>query len=238
MTYKQAQALGAQVRKGEKGAPVTFASSITCQEHDEATGIDSKRDEFFLKQYTVFNVEQIDGLPARYSTPAPEAERNQAQRIVAAEDFFAELGADIRHGSSQAFYSPAQDRVQMPAFEAFTDAESYYATLGHECIHWTRQPARLDRDFGRERFGDAGYAQEELVAELGAAFLAADLGIELTLRPDHASYITPWLKVLKNDKRAIFTAASHAQKALDFLLGLQPQAKGEAPDDDSMGCAA
>ena len=110
----------------------------------------------------------------------------------------------------------------MPVIEAFLgDAESYYATLAHETTHWTRHPSRLDRDFGRKRFGDEGYAMEEFVAELGAAFLSADLDLTPEVRDDHAAYIASWIKVLKNDKRAIFTAASHAQRAADFLHGLQ-----------------
>ena len=109
----------------------------------------------------------------------------------------------------------------MPAFEAFRDAESYYATLAHECTHWTRHESRLDREFGRKRWGDEGYAMEELVAELGSAFLCADLDLTPEIREDHAAYIASWLKVLKNDKRAIFTAAAHAQRAADFLSGLQ-----------------
>ena len=117
-----------------------------------------------------------------------------------------------------------EDRVQMPPFETFRDAESYYATLAHELTHWTRHPSRLDRDFGRKRWGDEGYAMEELVAELGSAFLSADLDLALEPRADHAAYIESWLKVLKQDKRAIFSAASHAQRATDFLNGLQASA--------------
>ena len=105
----------------------------------------------------------------------------------------------------------------MPPFESFRDAESYYATLGHECMHWTRHEKRLARDFGRKRWGDEGYAVEELVAELGAAFLCADLALTPEVRDDHAAYIASWLKVLKDDKRAIFTAAAHAQRAADYL---------------------
>jgi len=109
--------------------------------------------------------------------------------------------------------------------EAFRDAESFYATLAHESTHWTRHPSRLDRSFNRKSWGDEGYAREELVAELASAFLCADLGITPEVRDDHAAYIATWLDVLKNDKRAIFSAAAHAQKAVDFLHGLQ--AKGE-----------
>jgi antirestriction protein ArdC len=119
----------------------------------------------------------------------------------------------------------------MPDLPTFRDGESFYAVLAHEMTHWTRHESRLDRDLGRKRFADAGYAMEELVAEIGAAFLCADLGITPETRDDHAAYIQSWLKVLKDDKRAIFTAASHAQKAADYLHGLQPQAD-TAPAED------
>lgn len=109
----------------------------------------------------------------------------------------------------------------MPPIETFRDAESYYATLAHESTHWTRHPSRLSREFGRKRWGDEGYAMEELVAELGSAFLSADLNLTPTVRDDHASYIANWIEVLQNDKRAIFTAASHAQRAVDLLQDLQ-----------------
>jgi len=111
----------------------------------------------------------------------------------------------------------------MPPFEFFKDAESYYATLSHECTHWTRHPSRLDRDLGRKKWGDEGYAMEELVAELGSAFLCADLGLTPEVREDHAAYIANWLTVLKGDKRAIFSAAAHAQRAAEFLHKLQPE---------------
>src|SRR6202020_2884575 len=138
-----------------------------------------------------------------------------------AESFAMNTGATVRHGGDRAYYSITNDYVQMPPFECFRDTESYYATLLHELTHWTRHPKRLNRDFGRKRWGDAAYAAEELVAELGAAFLCADLGVTPEPRDDHASYIADWLKVLQNDKRAIFTAAAHAQRAADFLHGLQ-----------------
>ena len=149
----------------------------------------------------------------------------------AAERFFASTKATIQHGGNRAFYSPDRDIVQMPELNHFRDAESYYATLAHEMTHWTRHSSRLDRDLGRKRFADAGYAMEELVAEIGAAFLCADLGITPETRDDHAAYIASWLQVLKNDKRAIFTAASHAQKAADYLNGLQPQTDAATADD-------
>jgi antirestriction protein ArdC len=227
MTFKQALELNAHVRKGEKGTGVVYASTFSRTETDEATGEESERDIPFLKGYTVFNVEQIEGLPAHFY-PAPAAPVNPETRIASAEAFFAATGATIRHGGDSAFYMPSLDLIQMPPFEAFRSAEAYYATLAHEATHWTRHETRLNRDFGRQRWGDEGYAMEELVAELGSAFLAADLGLAPEVRADHASYIASWITVLKNDRRAIFTAAAHAQRAADFLHARQPNLAAEA----------
>lgn len=219
MTFKQAIELGAHVRKGERGNPVVYASTITrIEEQDD--GSEEERTIPFMKAYTVFNVEQIDGLPAHYHV-RPEPIIDPAQRIDHAEGFFAATGAEIRYGGNQAYYSGGTDHVQMPVFESFRSPEAYYATLAHELTHWTKHPKRLDRDLGRKRWGDEGYAREELVAELGAAFLCADLALTPEPGTDHAAYIQSWLKVLKEDKRAIFSAAAHAQRAADFLHGLQ-----------------
>ena len=227
MTFKQALELKAHVRKGEKGSLVVYANSITRKETDDATGDETEREIHFMKGYTVFNVEQIEGLPAHYYAK-PEPRFSPVQRIEHAESFFASLRADIRHGGTQAYYAQEPDYIRMPPFEAFCDAQSYYATLAHESTHWTKHPSRLAREFGRKKWGDEGYAEEELVAELGSAFLCADLELALTPREDHASYIAHWLTVLKDDKRAIFRAAAHAQRAADFLHGLQPPAQREA----------
>ncbi len=220
MTFKQAFELDAHVRKGERGSLVVFASTLNRSETDAQTGEQEERSIPFMKGYTVFNVEQIDGLPAHYYAK-PETPPSAAQRIAHADCFAAHTGADIRHGGGRAFYSPSHDLVQMPPFESFPEALDYYATLIHELTHWTRHEKRLNRDFGQKRFGDEHYAMEELVAELGAAFLCADLGLTPDVRDDHAAYIASWLKVLKGDKRAVFTAAAHAQRAADFLNGLQ-----------------
>ena len=220
MTFKQALELNAHVRKGEKGSLVVYANSITKTEHDEATGEDVEREIPFLKGYVVFNVEQIEGLPAHFYAKT-EPKFSPVQRIARAETFFASTGAVIRYGGDRAYYTMDADRIQMPPIEAFRDAESFYATLAHEGTHWTRHPSRLERDFGRKTRGDEGYAREELVAELGAAFLCADLELTPEVRDDHASYITSWLEVLKNDKRSIVQAVSYAQRAVDFLHGLQ-----------------
>ncbi len=222
LTFKQAQELGGMVRKGERGELVVYADRITRTETDDK-GEEVERHIPFLKGYTVFNAEQCDGLPAQYYTKAEAPALPLAARIEAADRFFAATRADIRHGGTQAYYAIGADYVQMPPFESFRDAESYAATLAHEVTHWTRHPTRLERDFGRKAWGDEGYAREELVAELGAAFLCADLGITPEVRPDHAAYIAYWLKVLKDDKRFIISAAAHAQRAVDFLHGLQPE---------------
>jgi antirestriction protein ArdC len=227
MTFKQALTLGANVRKGEKGSLVVYADKIIRTATDANTGEESEHAIPFMKGYTVFNAEQIDGLSdLYYAKPAPCTPT--VQRIGRVESFFSATGVTVRHGGNRAYYSVSTDHVQMPPIEAFRDAESFYGVLGHETVHWTKHPTRLDRDFGRKRWGDEGYAMEELVAELGAAFLSADLELTAELRDDHASYIESWLKVLKSDSRAIFTAASHAQRAADFLYGLQAAAKAEA----------
>ena len=229
MTFRQAKELGAHVKKGAKGTLVVYASTITREEEGEE-GEAQTRQIPFMKGYTVFNVEQIEDLPAHYHAKT-ESRLNTEQRIENAEGFFAATGATIRHGGNAAFYSPSSDHVQMPPFEA------YYATLAHECTHWTKHDTRLARDFGRKRFGDAGYAMEELVAELGAAFLCADLELTPHIRDDHAPYIAGWLQALKHDKRAIFTAASHAQKAADFLHGLQGREEACEPEASHQAAA-
>ena len=213
------------VRKAERGNPVVYANTITKTEEQD-DGSEEERTIPFMKAYTVFNVEQIDGLPAHYYVK-PEPVIDPAERIAHADAFFAATGADVRHGGNRAFYSNGSDHVQMPVFECFSSPEAYYATLAHEVTHWTKHKSRLDRDFGRRKWGDEGYAREELVAELGAAFLCADLALTPEPGTDHAAYIQNWLKVLKDDKRAIFSAAAHAQKAADFLHGLQAETESK-----------
>ncbi len=222
MTYKQAKALGGQVRKGEKSSPVVYANKLIREDENPDTGELEEKAIPFLKTYSVFNVEQIDGLPADFYETKTAIENTDA-RDARAEGFFQNLGADIRHGGGQAYYLPSEDFIQMPDFKRFLSAESYYATLAHESVHWTKGKGRLDRDFGRKRFGDAGYATEELVAELGASFLCADLDLVPAEREESVAYIGNWLKALKGDKKVIFTAAAHASRACDFMHGLQPE---------------
>jgi antirestriction protein ArdC len=222
MTFKQALEIGAVVRKGETGSTVVFASRFTKSEID-GSGNEVDKEIPFLKAYSVFNVEQIDGLPEHYYH-LPAAVLDPMERIGHADRFFRNTGALIRHGGSQAYYSPVMDYIQMPPFETFKDAAAYVATLSHEATHWTAHPSRVNRDLSRYAKDKSDRAREELIAELGSCFLCADLGIapELKPRPDHASYLQSWLKVLSNDRRAIFQAAAHAQRAVSYLHDLQP----------------
>jgi antirestriction protein ArdC len=223
MTFRQAQELNAHVKKGEKGSPVVYANSFKKTETDDA-GQEVEHEIPYLKQYTVFCADQIEGLPAPYYQLA-EQPKEKIEAIAHAQEFFGNTKADIRTGGNRAFYALEPDYIRVPPIEAFRDAESHAATVAHELTHWTRHQSRLNRDLGRKKWGDEGYAMEELVAEMASAFLCADLQITPEVREDHASYIDNWLKVLKDDKRAVFSAASFASKAVDFLHGLQPKAE-------------
>lgn len=228
MTFKQALELGGAVRKGETGSTVVFASRFTKSVAD-GNGNDVDREIPFLKAYSVFNIEQIDGLPDTYHAP-PAKVRDPVERIARADLFFRNTGAVIRHGGNQAYYSPINDVIQMPPFEAFRDAAGHAAVLSHELTHWTAAAHRVGRDLSRYTKDRTDRAREELIAELGSCFLCADLGIapELEPRPDHASYLQSWLSVLANDKRVIFQAAAHAQRAVSFLHSLQPESEVKA----------
>jgi len=216
MTYQQALKLGAQVQRGEHGITVVFwqlrkVASRVENEPWPDEGALSERVIPLLRAYTVFNVAQIEGLP---TIPA-DAPESTWQAVERAEDVLTEAGADIRHGGSVACFRPKDDVIQLPARPCFPSAPDYYATALHELIHWTGHSKRLSRDLSG-RFGDAAYAMEELVAELGSAFLCARCRIDGRLQ--HESYIDHWLNVLRQDKRAIFVAATKAQNAADYLL--------------------
>ena len=223
LTFQQVKELGGHVRKGEHGSPVVYANTFTKTGTNDA-GEEVEQEIPFLRQYVSFNAEQCDGLPKHFYALA-EPPKEKVERIAHADAFFAHPKAEIQTGGNRAYYAIEGDYVRMPPIEAFRDGESYVAVLAHEITHWTRHPSRLARDFGRKKWGDEGYAVEELVAELGSAYLAADLAITPEVREDHAAYIASWLKVLKDDKRAIFSAASHATRAVDYLHGLQPKAE-------------
>jgi antirestriction protein ArdC len=224
LTFQQVHELGGFVRKGEHGSPVVFANTFKKKETGE-DGSEIEQEIPFLKEYTVFNAAQVEGLPGYFYELAKAIETKPLARIEQAEQFFANTKAEVRYGGNRAYYALEADYVRMPPFETFRDAESHTATLAHELTHWTRHASRLNRDLGRKKWGDDGYAMEELVAELGSAFLCADLSITPEVREDHASYIDSWLKVLKSDNRAVFSAASLASQAVDFLHGLQSQSE-------------
>lgn len=213
-TYKQWQERDAQVRKGEKASTVVFWKFANegdeLQEGDDYPQCASRL--LFARVYSVFNAAQVDGY-----TPKVESEPTMLERIEGAEAFFSAVGANLKYGGNRAYYSPDTDHIQMPPFAAFVENVRYYSTLAHEHTHWTAKPERCDRQLGK-RFGDAAYAAEELIAELGAAFTCAQLGLSAEPREDHAQYIQSWLQVLKADRRAIFTAASKAQQACDWLV--------------------
>ena len=213
-TFQQWQERGAQVRKGEKATTVVFwkFANESAESQDDGAEVAGRSRLLFTRGYSVFNAAQVDGY-----TPKTDADIPMQERITHAEAFFRAMGADLRHGGNQAFYAPGTDHIQMPPFAAFTDNASYYSTLAHEHTHWTAPSARCDRQLGK-RFGDNAYAAEELIAELGAAFTCAHLGLSTEPREDHAQYISSWLKVLKADSKAIFTAASKAQQACDWLI--------------------
>lgn len=233
MTLRQANKLKAKVRKGERGTMVVYANSLLRKETTD-NGEDIEVNIPYLKSYTVFNCDQIAGLPEHFYNKPERLPENPIERDQRLDAYFANTGADIRHGGNMAYYSITHDYVQLPPIEAFHHQEGYYATKAHEMIHWTRHKSRLDRDFGRKKWGDEGYAQEELVAEIGAAFLCSTLDITPEVREDHVAYIENWLQVLRNDKRAVFRAASYAQKAVDFLDNLQ----NESTAVEAQGIAA
>jgi antirestriction protein ArdC len=222
MGFHTAKGLGGKVRKGEKGTMVVYYSSFVPKKEAAAAKAENRDPEkFFMKKTSyVWNVCQIDDLPEKYR-PAPEPELTEAdkvKRIDEAEAFFKRVGADVQHGKTKNCFIPSKDQIHMMDLERFKDAVSYYATLGHEHIHWTGAEKRLNRPLST-KFGSDAYAAEELVAEMGSAFLCCRLGISPVVREDHAQYIAGWLEVLKNDKKYVMQAASLAQKAVKFLSG-------------------
>jgi antirestriction protein ArdC len=206
-TYKQWESLGAQVRKGEKATYGIKWSTVVTRETKNLPP-DEQRTRLVPFTFSVFNAAQVDGWePPQANGPEP---------IEHAEAFFAKIGAKVIT-DDHAYYAPLFDYIGIPQVSDFKDAESYYATLGHEHTHWTSHVSRVNRELGK-RFGDNAYAAEELVAELGAAFLAAHLGLSTEPRDDHAQYLKYWLAILKADDKALWKAASLAQAATDFLI--------------------
>ena len=248
MTFKQAKILGGNIKKGETGATIFYAGSIANNDNGEEqevidksnsqdSGLDKSTDRNnnqnqkpsyrkFMKSYKVFNANQIESLPEEYyksqcSENSDTANSTKELEILPKlEEFIKNTKANIKHGGIKAYYKQSTDHIQIPEMRCFKNSNSYYSTICHELTHWSGGKERLNRNLGGKRFGDMGYAMEELVAELGAAFLSSSLGINPDVREDHSSYIASWLKVLKSDKRAIFNAASLAQNASNYLLEL------------------
>ena len=224
-TFRQWKSAGAAIRKGTKASYVIFSKSIAVDDGEEADTKasdeqDAPRPRFFTKATAVFNADQIDG----WNEPAPEI-KSTPQIDESAEAILAATNAHIEHGGDRACYISVHDLIRMPQRTVFTgtetssSTESYYSTLFHELTHWTAPAHRCDRDLSG-RFGSNSYAVEELVAELGAAFLCAEIGISSAPRADHADYIASWLKCLKADNRAIFKAAAQASRAADFVQSM------------------
>lgn len=226
LTYRQAQKAGGQVRGGERGTTVVFADKFTPKAEQERAAREGEAPGAvpFLKRFTVFNVDQCEGLEALAAAPAPLPER---QIVPHVEALIAATRADFRIGGNEAYYAPALDYVRVPPQPAFRQQIDYYRTALHELSHWTGHPTRLNRDQSG-RFGSKPYGFEELVAELSAAFACAALGVVPTVR--HADYLGAWLAILKEDNRAIFRAASRASKAADYLLAFAPDRAGEGMD--------
>ena len=223
-TYKQWREAGAQVRKGERSSLVVFWKFKDQEEVPDATQQeynDRASRLVLVRGYSVFNAAQVEGYTPQAVPVLPEPER-----IESAETFFRRTRATIKTGGGRAFYSPGADEIVVPKIERFPDAVSYYSVLAHELTHWTGHEDRLDRGLtayvGQGPSAKEDYAREELVAELGSAFLCAGLGLANEPRKDNAAYVASWLKALRSDPKAIFSAASKAQYAADFLYGLQP----------------
>jgi len=210
-TFKQWKGLGHPVLKGETGTRI-FLWKPTKRKVQNESGETETKNSLFATSYVVFNSEQVDG----YVKPATE-ERTPFETVEHAHAFFAQIGADVSHGGDRAYYSPGADRIQLPHPEYFKDNVSYYATSAHEHVHWTGHEKRCARDF-LNRFGSEAYAAEELVAELGSAYICGILGLANEPREDHTQYLANWLTILRNDPKAIVTAASKAQAAVDYLV--------------------
>lgn len=215
-TFKQWQTAGAQVRKGEKGTLTVFFKASDSGTGSQSAEYDEQEPQryFIAKSAYVFNIAQVDG----FTSSAPPS-LFPAEQHAAADAFIKASGASICHDSRNACYIPGKDEIHLPPHCAFKDVEGYYSVALHELVHWSGHVSRCDRNLG-SRFGSEAYAAEELIAELGAAFLSAELGISSEPRTDHAQYIESWLRILRNDKRAIFTAATKANQAVIFLNSL------------------
>ncbi len=226
MTYQQAIESDWQVRKGEKATTIFFAKPYEVDDDDAENGRKTVR---VLKHYSVFHASQIEGVPAYKPPGIDEAPWTQPEAAAA---ILKNSGAVIRTGGDRAFYSPVTDHIQLPPEISFRGPPEYAATALHELGHWTGHPTRLNRDM-QGRFGSSAYAMEELRAELASSFIANELGIPTDI-PQHASYVSNWIKPLKDDKREIFRAAADAQRIADMLLGFHPDFRPDATQEPNL----
>lgn len=218
-TYRQWQAAGAQVRKGERGTTVVLWKQAASRADDDHDDGEQSHARVFARAFTVFNIAQVDGYE-----PKPVALLPESERLAQVDRFVAALDIPVTYGAYDAHYRIDLDQIYMPEYASFSSPAAHAGTLIHEASHATGAAHRLDRNFA-ERFKHDRLAIEEACAELTASFVLADLGIAHHPRPDHAAYVSSWLRVLKDDPRAIFTAASKAQQAADWMWAQQPQTK-------------
>ena len=218
LTFRQTLSLGGHVRKGEHGTVICYADSFIPKPERERAKEEGEDPSTipFLKRFTVFNVEQCEGLPAHIRPKPPIL--SEIDLCPEAEGLITATGAQIVEGSSEAFYHRGDDLIRIPSRASFVSTSDFYCTILHELGHWTAHPSRLGRDL-QSRFGSQAYAREELIAELTSAFLCAHLGIVPKVR--HTDYLGHWLQILKSDSHAIFHAASRASRASDFLLAFR-----------------
>lgn len=219
-TFQQANQIGASVRKGEKATQVVFVKRTVKEEEGQ-----EPKKSTMMKAYPVFNLAQLDNVPPQYLEAEPPSDEDVTHD--AAFQLVKDAGIKVIHGGNRAAYYPARDEIVMPPFGSFKEEADYWGTMFHEATHWTGAKKRLDRRFGK-RFGDKAYSFEELVAELGSAFTCARLGIPGSFRS--ASYLDHWLKILGDDNRAIFTAASYASQAANYIAEQQHAVQEDTPD--------
>lgn len=229
MTYRQADALGARVRRGESGSLSVYFNAINKTKTDVQTGQENSRLVRFMRHYVVFNAEQIDGLAPHFQPAIDNVVVEPSKRQGAIDAFFQAIPADIRYGGDKAFFSPSHDFIQIPRRSAFKTQDHFASTLAHECVYWSGSADRLARTFGK-RFGDDAYAFEEIVASVGQSLVCADLDLPAELHDSHASYVKHWLRCLKRDKTAIIHAAAKAEQAVRYLQAFSPTEK--VPEDN------
>ncbi|MGE3836101.1 MAG: ArdC family protein [Acidimicrobiia bacterium] len=232
-TYKAWQRHDGQVRRGEQAVQVVLWKPTSSARDDDSDDTTTRGRRLLARAYSVFAAEQCDGADDILAARAQAlAERDTPERIDAADRYFAAVPATVVEGGNRAYYRPAADTIHLPAQPQFDHAAAYYGTRAHETVHWTGHPDRLNRDLSG-RFGSDAYAAEELVAELGAAMWCAQAGLSAVTRPDHASYLAGWLRVLRSDARALVTVASRAQAALDHLNSLAVEVVAAEPNEEA-----